>query len=125
MSRGPATLPEIVRLLGGYRLPFGRELAMQNAVDQVLAIAGIPFERELDLGAGVGRIDFFLPGPNIGLELKVKGSPAEVTAQLMRYAACPQINALALVSGRIRLGILPNSLAGKPLEVVGTWRSGL
>lgn len=125
MSRDPVTVAEIVRVLSGVRLPFGRELAMQNAVAQALAVLGTTVAREFDLGPGAGRIDFFLEAEGIGLELKVKGSPAEVAAQLFRYAECPQVTALILVSGRIRLGALPPQIANKPVTVLSTWRSGL
>lgn len=119
------TVARLVELLNRYRLPFGQELAMQEAVALVLTTAGVPFSREHDLGPGVGRIDFFLEADGIGLELKVKGSPGEVAAQLYRYAKSPAVHALILVSGRVRLGALPSAIAGKPLTVVGTWRSGL
>lgn len=44
------------------------------------------------------RIDFLLG--RVGIEVKVKGSSADVTRQLWRYADSPQIDGLLLVTTR-------------------------
>jgi len=125
MSRDLVTAAAIAQVLHGVRLPLGRELAMQNAVSQALSVMGVAHEREYQLGPAHGRIDFFVPESGIGIELKVQGSPSDVTAQLFRYALSHQVRELVLVSGRVQLRNLPPTLHSKPLTVVSTWRSGL
>lgn len=124
MARGVTmlTAAQLVERLLAYRIPIGQELAMQQAVAEILDREGCLFEREFDLGPGRGRIDFYLPTIRVGLELKVKGSPADVLRQLQRYTTSDQIDALILVSGRARFGAFPSTLGGKALHVAAIWR---
>lgn len=115
----------LAETLGRYRLSTGNEAVYQRALGQLLTHLGIGFEAECDLGPDHGRIDFYLPSTEVGIELKVQGSPSGVTAQLARYATSPKIRELVLLTGRARLGQLPARLCGKPLIVVATWRGGL
>lgn len=115
----------VVRSLEQHRLPFGTEAAFSAAVRAVLETSAVTVLPEYRLSDGRSRIDFYLQTERIGVELKVKGSFADVTRQLTRYARCHEIDALVLVSGKARLGQLPATIEGKPLHVVATWRSGL
>lgn len=117
----PITAVALRTVLTGYRLPVADESLCQLAVGSILTRHGIPFVAEHDLPESYGRIDFYLPGPDIGLELKVKGSPSEVMRQLHRYALAPPIRELVLLTGRARLSGLPPTLNGKPLTVVSLW----
>jgi hypothetical protein len=126
---GPFTVAQLIDRLRGYRLPVSSELRFQEGVAEVLTRLGEPYqpERQLFSAAGVrlGRIDFYLPIRRVGLELKVKGSPSDVTRQLLRYTQSPAIDELALVTWRRELGRLPTTLGGKPLHVVACWKGGL
>jgi hypothetical protein len=61
-------------------------------------------KREVVLGPRE-RIDLLVsePGQNVGIEVKVKGSPQKVLEQLRRYARHPQIDALILVTTKASL----------------------
>jgi len=113
---------QLTARLMAYRLPVGEEEPFQRAIADVLAREGYPAEREYDLGPGRGRIDFYLRSLQVGLELKVKGSPGDVGRQLQRYMTSREITALILVTGRSRLGALPRTLGGKPLYIAAMWR---
>lgn len=65
-----------------------------------------------------GRIDFLI-GDDLGLEVKVDGSPGAVHEQISRYAASGRFRHLILATTRRRLGRgIPDILAGVPVEVV-------
>jgi hypothetical protein len=92
------------------------EEELQAAIAGELELRGVPFEREVH---GVsGRIDFLI-GDDLGLEVKVDGSPGAVLEQLSRYAASGRFRHLILATTRRRLGRgVPDILAGIPVEVV-------
>lgn len=131
------TVGELSIRLPQYRWPFGVERDFQNAVAEWLTREGVTFEREYSTGHG--PIDFYLPDNRIGLELKVKGSPAAVLRQLQRYAQSDAIDALVLLTGKATLkcmatadgssdrrrGTIDYRLNGKPVTVVSTWAGGL
>lgn len=116
MSDPAADAERLAAVVRGYRYAFADEAELQDGVAAALARAGVPFRREHVL-AGVGRIDF-LAGPGIGLEVKVGGSLTDLTRQVHRYAAHPDVAALVVVTSRLRLGYLPATLGGKPVRVV-------
>lgn len=103
----------VARLIAGHRFHHANERELQNGIAAVLSEAGFMFERERRLAPG-DIIDFFLDG--LGIEVKVAGSQAEVIRQLHRYAQHAEITELLLVSSRLRLGQLPDSLRGKPIR---------
>lgn len=123
------TAEQIVARLRAFRIRTGQEMAFQDDVATILTREGLregcEFEREYDLGPGRGRIDFYVPGIKCGLELKVKGSVADVARQLQRYASSHEIDALVLVTGRTRLNAMPAILGGKPVHLVSMWRAQL
>lgn len=125
MNQTSGLVEQIAKAIGRFRLPRSEEATYQLAVEDVLGRLAIEFEAQRDLGAGYGRIDLFVPAIALGVELKVKGSLSEVTAQLHRYATCPLIERLMLVTGSVRLGQIPSSMNGKPVTVVPTWRGYL
>lgn len=119
-------LDALAARLTAYRVATGTEAAFQADIARVLEREGLAFEREYPLSGGRGRIDFYLRGAQIGLELKVQGqSPSLVAAQLQRYAGAPEIAGLILVTARRALGRLPPVIGGKPLRVAACWRGGL
>jgi hypothetical protein len=115
-------LEAIAAAIMAHRYTFTSEAMFQAQVAQVLEAAGIPAVREAPLGDG--RVDF-MAWASIGVELKIKGSPAAVMRQLQRYAADPACAALVLVTARRALGHVPPVLEGKPTKVVALWRTFL
>lgn len=110
----------ITALIGGHRFRFCDEGQLQEGIAGVLADAGIAAVREVRL-SDHDRIDF-LAGP-VGIEVKIAGTPAAVARQLRRYAACPQVQALILVTNRARHRALAGRIDGKAVRVV--WLSGV
>ncbi len=113
----------VAKLLKGYRYnASGRSKVLsQRGVLDALTQSQIECEPEYDLGPGFGRIDLFLPKARIGIELKVKGSPSQILRQLYRYAQCPIVTSLLLITGRPRLNPAPSAIRGKPLAVLSVW----
>ncbi len=114
----------VVLALRKRRFNYSGEKELQEGVEQVLSEEAIPFEREKILPDGAGTIDFLVDG-RIGIEIKIKGSPSEVTRQLLRYCECVQVGELVLVTARVTLGKLPPEILGKKLTVVNLWRTFL
>jgi hypothetical protein len=106
---------ELAALLQSHRFRFTSERDLQDGIAEVLAAASVPFRREAAL-AGAGTIDFLVA--STGIEVKVKGTLAEVTRQLHRYAGAAVIDALLLVTTSARVSRLPITMMGKPLRVV-------
>jgi hypothetical protein len=117
------SLQDVADLATQYRYVIGTEAEFQDGFARVLQQHGIEHAREYDLGAGFGRIDFFLTASGIGIELKVKGSPSDVMRQLHRYAMCPRIHALVLVTVRSRLTFTPRQINRKPLLTAAVWQT--
>lgn len=108
-------IDELFQSLAGYKLPFGVEQRLQDALEAVLIDLGITFEREVTLRKG-DRIDFLVG--SIGIECKVDGSMNTVASQLLRYAESDRISGLILVTTRNthRFGV--NELLSKPLRIM-------
>ena len=93
------------------------EKALGDAVARVLWERGYRFEREYEL-APRDRPDFVVGlVPVVAVELKVKGSPAEVLRQLARYAEHGDVSGMLLITTRSAHTSLPATLGGKPLAV--------
>jgi len=116
----PCDVHDVAKLVKGHRYNVGSECDFQRGVLDVLTRSRIACEAEYDL-PGSGRIDLFLPQLRIGIELKVKGSPTQILRQLYRYARCPILASLLLISSRPRLNPIPLSIYGKPLAVLSVW----
>jgi hypothetical protein len=104
---------DVVTALRRYRIPVSTEAAMQAAIGAALLDAGIPCRREVTREAD--RIDFV--AGRVGIECKVAFSVTEVTRQLLRYAAWPELDELVLVTSRGKHLEISNSLGGKPVFV--------
>ena len=118
-------MSELLAVLKAYRYSVGSEDSFQRSLEQVLVRHGISFLREHELGPDYGRIDFYLPERKLGIELKVKGSPSQVLRQLHRYAQCPEIAALILLTARARFRHAPANINAKPLFAVPVWEGQL
>jgi hypothetical protein len=107
------TLDDIVRALSQWRFRYASELELQQQLQEALQLAGLDPVREVILPAG--RIDIMCG--RVGIEVKVAGQAAQVKRQLARYASCDEIDALVLVTTRVRHQ-MPAQLGGKPVEVI-------
>jgi|SRR5579871_1510032 len=113
----------IVEAIRTHKFIYVTEKELQEGIAQVLKEKNIPFEREKRIGPKE-VIDFLVAGC-IGLEVKTKGSPSDVARQLLAYAACECVKELVLVTGRARLGRLPEELLGKKIHVITLWANFL
>lgn len=121
---GPQDPVHVLGLFYRWRFNYQKEKDLQDGIETVLRAAGVEFEREKNL-VEFGTIDFLLRG-GIGIEVKIKGSPADVIRQLHRYAQSPQIASLVLVTGKLSHGrSFPAELQAKPLYVVHLPSRGL
>ena len=110
---------DIVRMIESHRYAFTTEAGLQAGIEAVLEGRGMDYERERRLDEeGRDRIDFYLPELRLGIEVKVGGSFAAVTRQLLRYASCEYVDVLMLVTSRSRHLAVPDRLGGKPVRVV-------
>jgi len=94
------------------------EEQLHDQVAQALIDAGVSAQHEARLAPRC-RIDFLAGG--VGIEIK-KSRPdrAKLMAQLARYAACEQIDALVVAAPR---GVdLPKAIGGKPVILVALER---
>lgn len=108
------TLAALTDLLSRARFGYANEKTLHEGIAAALTDAGYRVEREVTLTSRC-RIDFLIDG--VGVEVKTQGSPGPVLAQLGRYAACPQIRALLLVTTRSTLTHVPPVLHGTPVAV--------
>lgn len=95
----------------------GNERQLQDAIEGVLrAQSGLAFVREFQLDTRsrldfvVGTLDSF-----VAIEVKILGALNSLVRQLHRYALDPRICGLLVVTTRIRLTAVPQTLAGKPV----------
>lgn len=114
-QRQPLTLARLREVLGAYRYSFSSELQLQDGIAQVLALRGIPFGREVRLSPE-DRPDFMVDG--IAVEVKVDGSTSEVTRQVHRYVQLKAVEAVLLVTSRLRHDNLPATMNRKPVAVL-------
>jgi hypothetical protein len=114
------TLDQVLALLRRYRYPISTETALQLAVATVLTDAGIGYQREVVFGPE-NRLDFYLPHLKLALELKIKGSAAEVTRQLFRYAKDERVAVIVLMTSRHTHAAVPHEMNGKAIAVITLW----
>lgn len=105
---------DIVQVLQRYRFAQDSEERFQSGIARCLVESGVVFEREHIL-TKQDRIDFLCG--RVGVECKIQGSLASVTRQLHRYAQCPEIDELLLVTTRLQHSRVPKTINGKPITV--------
>ena len=106
---------QIAEALDTFSFHYQNEFDLQTGIGFVLTQMKAEFRREVPL-TKKDRIDFLVD--KIGIEVKTDGSLAAVTRQLWRYAECPEIDSLVLVTTRQAHRNMPDKLLGKPLFVV-------
>ncbi len=102
----------VERALRTHRFRFAGERELQAGIDQVLRAAGLNVTREASLG-DAGTIDFLIE--DLGVEIKVRGTRADVTRQVHRYLQHASIRGVLLVTTRSELARLPPTISGKPV----------
>ena len=90
------------------------EYDLHRLVMDALSRQGVPFAHEVSLAPRC-RIDLMCGG--VGVEIKRgRVERAKVLRQLTRYAACPQVAGLILVTEKSLN--LPREIGGKPVRIV-------
>ncbi len=115
---------EIRQVIESNRFRFTTERELQDQLSAAFTAAGIQYDREVELAPG-DIIDFMVPryaligaGGGLGLEVKTKGSLAEVTRQLHRYSGSNLVHELLLVTTKPQLGNQPSIMQGKPQHLI-------
>lgn len=110
------TALEIAGILRGYRFNYTSEDQLQQAIEAALVSEGLSVEREARIGSGC-RIDLLVG--NVGIEVKLHGSPANVERQVTRYLRSGMVDGVVLVTARVRHLRIPGvetvTLAGQGL----------
>lgn len=96
-----------------FKYNIGTEVDLQDGIERVLASKLIPFQREFAL-TSADRPDFLVDG-HIALEVKIKGSIAQLLRQVDRYAKHPTISAIVVIGTPAWISTLPSEVGGKPL----------
>ena len=105
----------VAGVLRSARLRASSEAALQTSIQDALAGAAVPFEREKPLGPR-DRPDFLLAGGAVPIEAKARYPKKAIYRQLCRYAEHDGVVALILVTGTA-MG-MPAAINGKPVHVV-------
>lgn len=117
---GSASASDVIAALSRARLPVDDEKALQLAVSDVLTGAGMEHTREVKVTGGI--IDFIV-APDIGIELKIKGSKRQIYRQVERYCADERLSHIVVASS-LPLA-LPASIVGKPITLITLGRAWL
>jgi hypothetical protein len=107
-------LARLERMLRGCRFHFSNEAGLQAQMELAFQKLGEPYRREHPLGEA-GRIDFLVG--RVGIEVKVRGSSADVGWQLLRYAEHSEVDGILLVTARAQHRELPAAMHDKPLRI--------
>ena len=116
MTHESDQIERIVRTLKALRIPLiENEYTLHDMIAAVLQDGGFCVNHEVRLAPRC-RIDFVVD--NVGIEVKRgKQDRKKLRAQCERYLACDELDALIVVlDGAV---ILPDTLCGKPVCVIG------
>lgn len=114
MNERPAqTLQAVMQAIDAWTFRHVNEDELQSGLAEALDRAGLQPQREVRIAGG--RIDVLCG--RIGVEVKVAGQPAQVVRQLTRYASGGDIDALVLVTTRVRHQA-PDTISGIPVRVL-------
>lgn len=120
--RAVLMLEHVVAAIAARRFTYSDEARLQEGIATALAADGLSVEREVRLDSRC-RID--LAVGRVGIEVKVAGRAAEVRRQISRYLASDRLDALVLVTNRVRHLSVPDRIHGKPVRVVTLIEAGL
>ncbi len=101
---------DVVEEILAHRFHYVGEAELQDGIWTVLEEVGFGPRREVVLNVS-DRIDFMVGA--IGIEVKVDGSLSAIIRQSMRYAKCPEIEELLIVTTLARHRRMPELINGK------------
>jgi hypothetical protein len=104
-------------MIARYRFSFTSEKELQDGIAAMLVKERIPYLRELTLTLQGDRPDFMLHN-GIALEIKIKGSLADLLRQASRYAGHKEVNGILVVGTPHWLPRIPATLSGKPVRAL-------
>jgi hypothetical protein len=110
------TLEKLSNMITNYRFCCVSEKDLQDGIAAVLLKENIPCLRECTLSAP-DRPDFMLEG-GIALEIKIKGSLAELIRQASRYAEHEEVTGILVVGTPHWFPRIPATLGGKPVRAL-------
>lgn len=112
---------KIRNIIRSKRFIFNGEKHLQVTLNNVFLPVFPQTKREVYLGKmkdigdlDLGIIDFMID--DIGVEIKIKGSPLEIFRQIERYALHPSINHVVLITNVTMT--LPETVNGKPAHII-------
>lgn len=106
-------LDQVIDAIRAYGFSYASEDDLQVALAEALDRAELRPRREVRVAGG--RIDIIVG--RVGIEVKTKGSAADVRRQIESYAKEPTLDSFILVTGRSQHSALPDELGGKPVHV--------
>ena len=108
-------MEQIVNAISALRAPLQQgEYDLHRLVMDALDAASLPWEHEVKLAPRC-RIDLMCGG--VGIEIKRgKVEKARILVQLRKYAECPQVQGLILVTEKTVP--VPHSINGKPVRLI-------
>jgi hypothetical protein len=115
------TLSELAEIIRSNRYRFADEYDLQDGIAEALRLAEVPFEREVRVRGG--RLDFLVEG--MAIEVKVTCSRSSVERQVRRYIEGEEVDGVLVVAMTPKHGAIPETISGKPVEVVVLAGAGL
>ena len=86
------------------------ETVVQDQIERALRGWGVTYQREVELAPG-DRIDFMVG--TVGIEVKIKGTRAQIIRQLARYIRDDRVHEIVLAATSRRvLATAPDEIAG-------------
>lgn len=112
------TIDQIANWLGEWTFrSLSLEAQLQEEITFILQESKYEFESEYILGPH-SRVDFYLPQPKIGIEVKVGSRTNQVMRQIHRYNGYDQISGIILITSRAKHTSIPLELNHKPVRIV-------
>lgn len=108
-----AQVTHVIAQINRYRYRVGNEIALQDGLATALTQSNIAFEREVSLSER-DRPDFVLEN-GLLIEVKIKGSFAQLLRQCARYAKHDCVKAILVAGTPFWIPTLPAEVSGKPL----------
>ena len=114
VPRGILHPDELIDVLERFRFRYTDENELQQGIAKALTLRGITFEREKVLSRP-DRPDFLVCG-GVAIEVKIKGSLADLLRQVSRYATHTEVIGVLAVGTPKWLPQVPEELCGKPVR---------
>ena len=110
------SLDTLSTMLCSYRYRFTSEKELQDGIETALQQNHLAYLRETALSTP-DRPDFLVEA-GIAIEIKIKGTMAELLRQASRYAAHPDITGILVIGTPHWLPRVPIALCEKPVRAV-------